>query len=166
MSPRADPPELLAAWSSIPEIVTGAVSGLGEEQLDLRADSDGWSIRETVHHLVEAQVVASSIVIAALGSEGCTYDWSWMLPGGSWVQRLGYGSMPLEPSLEALRGLNAFVATVVGRLEGGLRREVHLRDAPDADLRRVSVADVLQQEVDHTHEHLAQVRETRRAHGV
>ena len=84
-----------------------------------------------------------------------------MLPFGPWMERLPYRSMPTQPSLEALRGLNAWVAAVVDRVDDGLSREVQLRDSPDAELRRVTVADVLQQEVDHSEEHVAEIRATR-----
>ena len=58
--------EALQAWLMIPAEIEKALQGLPEEDLDLRGGPDGWSIRETVHHLVEANLVASNIVIAAL----------------------------------------------------------------------------------------------------
>ena len=160
MSPRTRA-EALSAWRSIPESIAGAVRGLDATQLDQRNSRNGLSVREQTHHLVEAHVVASSIVIAALGMPGCTYDWSWMLPFGPWMDRLPYRSMPIEPSLEALRALNAWVAAVVGRVDDGLSREVQLRDSPDAELRRVTVADLLKQEIAHAEEHVAEIRATR-----
>ena len=82
-------------------------------------------------------MVASSIVIAALGMPGSTYDRSWMLPFGPWMERLPYKSLPIPASLAALRALNAWVAAVVGQLPDGLSREVCLRDSAEAELRRV-----------------------------
>ena len=64
-----------------------------------------------------------------------------------------YRSKPLPPSLELLRALNAWVAAQVEPLADGLDREVQLRDAPDAAPRRVTVAEVLRQEVEHAAEH-------------
>ena len=129
----------LKAWALIPELIEESVGDLDEEHLDLRREQGGCSVRETVHHLVEAHVVASSIVIAALGSSGCTYDWSWLQPGGSWIARLGYSTLPLGPSIEALRTLNKYVALLVAPAEDALQRVVNLRDAPSADLRSMSV---------------------------
>ena len=159
MSARESPADVLTAFRSIPETIAGAVDGLDETQLD-RRPADGLSVREQVHHMVEAHIVASSIVIAALGMPGSTYDWSWMLPFGPWMERLPYRSMPLRPSLETVRALNAWVASVIERLDDGLSRTVRLRDAPDAELRTVTVADVLQQEIDHTEEHVGKIRAT------
>jgi hypothetical protein len=113
------------------------------------------SLRETVHHVVEANVVAASIVIAALGSPGCTYDWSWMMPFGPWMKRMRYDRKPVGPTLRLLSALNAYVVAQIAPLPGALRRTVFLRDSPRGRLRRVTVADVLLQEADHAAEEVA-----------
>jgi hypothetical protein len=87
---RSELAEPLSAWLEVPRAIEEATGGLTDADLDLRGGSDGWTIRETVHHLVEANVVAGSIVIAALGKSGCTYDWSWLNPDRSWMERMGY----------------------------------------------------------------------------
>jgi hypothetical protein len=59
-------------------MIEEAIAGLSATELDLSAGFDAMSPRETVHHLVEANIVASSIIIAALGASGSTFDWSWL----------------------------------------------------------------------------------------
>jgi hypothetical protein len=147
----------LRAWESIPGSIAEALRALGQSDLDRRAAKDGMSIREQVHHIVEANVVAASIVIAALGSPGCTYDWSWMMPFGAWLDRLAYREKPIGPALRVLDALSVYVVAQLEPLADGLEREVHLRDAPGADLRRVTVAEVLQAEVDHAAEHIGEI---------
>ena len=82
--------DALAAWTSIVPLVQGLVAGLSEAELDRRPDARTMTVRETVHHLAEAGVVAGSIVIAALGSPGSVYVWSWMLPFGRWMELMRY----------------------------------------------------------------------------
>jgi len=148
--------DILAQWKAIPQRVDAMLGAAGAAGLDERCgpEQQGMTRRLLVHHLAEAQVVAASIVIAALGSPGCTYDWSWMMPFGPWLARLDYAHKPIEPARRLLEVLNAYVVAQIEPLADGLEREVYLRDAPGAELRRVSVAGVLQQEVDHMHEHL------------
>jgi hypothetical protein len=153
----ASPRDPLAAWKRIVADVRRLVRA---GNLDARAGSS--SIRETVHHVVEANVVAASIVIAALGSPGCTYAWSWMMPFGSWMTRMRYDRKPLGPTLRLLAALNAYVVAQVAPLPDGLRRTVFLRDAPRAEPRRVTVADVLLQEADHASEEVAAALAARR----
>src|SRR5262245_21328001 len=105
------------------------------------------TLREVVHHLVEPNVIAASLLVAALGSPGCTNDWSWMQPFGPWMDRLAYRKKPVEPALALLRALNAWVVAQLEPLPDALGREVLLRDEPGGALRRASVAEVLQQEL-------------------
>lgn len=150
---------VIAQWRGIPDLLDAALAGATEASLDERVGPDEYGLtrRQLVHHVAEANVVAASIVIAALGSPGCTYDWSWMMPFGPWLERLDYAHKPIEPALAVLRALSAYVAAQIEPLADGLEREVFLRDAPDAELRRVTTADLLRQEIDHAREHLAEL---------
>ena len=146
-------PNALAAWKSIVPLVNGLVDGRSEAELDEKPDGSPFTVRELVHHIAEANVVAASIVTAALGSPGSVYDWSWMLPFGKWMELMRYDKKPVAPSLRLLEAINAYVAAQVEPLEDGLDRRVRLRDEPEGALREVTVADVLLQEADHASEH-------------
>lgn len=147
----------LSEWKTIPQLLRGVVGGKSDAELDRRPAGSPFSLRELTHHIVEANVVAASIVIAALGSPGCVYDWSWMMPFGPWMERLRYDRKPVEPSLLLLDALNAYVVAQVAPLSDGLERTVQLRDEPGGELRTATVAEVLTQEVEHAREHLAQL---------
>src|SRR5688572_20926167 len=149
--PIEDP---IAAWRSIVELVRTRIAELDEAELDRRADAESMTLRETVHHVAEANVVAASIVIAALGSPGCVYDWSWMLPFGPWMERLRYGQKPLQPTLRLLEALNAYVIAQLEPLPDGLQRTVLLVDQPGAAPRATTVGGVLLAEAEHAREHL------------
>ncbi len=148
---------VLDEWRSIPGLVRGLVAGLSDEELDRRADADVMSRRELVHHVVEANVVAASIVVAGLGSSNAVYDWSWMMPFGPWMERMCYDRKPIGPALALLDAINAWVAAMVEPLEDGLERTLELRDRPAGELRRVTIADVLRQEVEHAREHAGEL---------
>jgi hypothetical protein len=157
--------DALRAWRAIPAELEKAIEGLSEDALDLRGRTDdgaeGLSIREIVHHLVEANLVAANIMIAALAMSGCTYDWSWLTPGGDWMKRMGYDRAPVRPALATLKALCAYIAGLVTATEDGFRREVRLLDAPGAELYTKTVEGLLRQEVEHAEEHLRTLAETR-----
>ena len=157
--------EALAAWRRIPGEIEAAIAGVPESGLGWRGGDDGMSIRETVHHLVEANLVAASIMIAALGKSGCVYDWSWLFPNLEWTERMGYDSVPIGPALAALRALVEHVGGVITASDG-LLREVQLQDAPGAGLSAKTVEGLLRQEADHAAEHLRGLAQTRAAHGA
>ena len=148
--------EALVAWRSIVPLVRAAVAGKNDADLDRTGADDAMSLRETVHHVVEANVVAASIVVAALGSPGCTYDWSWMMPFGPWMDHMRYDRKPLAPALKLLEALNEYVAAQIEPLPDALERRVLLRDQPGGDLREVTVAQILLQEAEHAREELGE----------
>ncbi|TAJ18580.1 MAG: hypothetical protein EPO68_07655 [Planctomycetota bacterium] len=157
-SSPANPANALAAWESIPRLVHALVDDRSEAELDARADPKTMTPRELVHHIAEANVVAASIVIAALGSPGCVYDWSWMVPAPPWMERLAYGAKPIAPALALVDALNAYVAAQIRPLADGLQRTVQLRDAPGGPLRTATVADVLAAEAEHARHHVDEWR--------
>src|SRR3972149_4560389 len=119
VNPRAAA-KALRAWLAIPRQIEKAVQGLPDAALNLRGGTEAWSIRETVHHLVEANLVASNIIIAALAKSGCTYDWSWVTPDKSRMRRVGYSTAPIRPALAALRALGQHFSAVLGATSDGL----------------------------------------------
>lgn len=164
MTSRADPDRALQAWLAIPARIETAIDGLTEADLDLRGGAAQWSIRETVHHLVEANLVASNIIIAGLGKSGCIYDWSWLWPNTTWNQRLGYSTAPVRPALDTLRTLCEHIAGLIRANSDGFQREVQLLDSPGAKLYTRSITDILLQETKHVDEHLPSITEIRTAH--
>lgn len=158
MSSRASGPDaaVLADWRGIPALVRELAANRSAAELDRRADPDVMTIREAVHHLVEANVVAASMVVAALGAPGAVYDWTWLVPDGAWMERLGHATKPVEPSLALLDALVAWVAAQVEPLDGALQRPLRLRDG-DA-VTPFTVADLLRMQVDHVREHLGEAR--------
>jgi hypothetical protein len=133
-------------------------AGRSDAELDERPDGSPFTIRELVHHIVEANVVAASIVVAGLGSPGSVYDWSWMLPFGKWMERMRYDAKPIGPTVALLEALNEYVVAQIEPLPDGLERTVQLRDEPGGELRTMTIADVLMQEWNHAREHVEAIR--------
>jgi uncharacterized damage-inducible protein DinB len=154
---------VLQEWCSIPKRVRRLLRGLKDDDLTMRGGSEGWSIAESVHHLVESNLITSHVVLAALGKPGCTYDWSWVTPDRAWMTRLSYDRAPIEPALELLESLTRHISSLVRLGRGGLRRHVVIVDAPGAPLRRSTVAKLLRDEVTHATHHLGDIQSAKRA---
>src|SRR5262245_1262397 len=97
--------KVVARWMALPDQLRKAARGLSDARLDSRASPGSMTVRETVHHLVEANLVASNIVIAALANSGSAYDWTWVNPNASWMRRLGYDKAPVGPAIATLAAL-------------------------------------------------------------
>lgn len=153
--------KVLTSWQAIPRRIRKTIADHSPRLLALRGGSENWSIREYVHHLVEANLVASTLVIAALGSPGSRYDWSWLVPDDRWMKRIEYGRAPVEPALRLLEAITAHVAGLVRRTAGSLSRHVRLRGTSGA--KRQTVRRVLEDEIEHARHHLSDIATIRAA---
>lgn len=144
-------------WTCIPNSLEAAIKGLTDAELDVRGGPNNWSIRETIHHLVEANLIAANIFIAALANSGGIYDWSWVNPDRIWMQRMGYDKAPLAPALAVLSSLSEHLAGLISVRQDALSCEIQLLDSPGAKPRKVTVQKMLDDEVKHAEEHLREI---------
>src|SRR5262245_28318770 len=124
--------EPLSEWLEVSRSTEIALGSLTEDDLDLRGGPDGWSIRETVHHVVESNLVACTIAVAAAGTGGCAYDCSWLNPDRAWMERMGYRGA-VAPAVEALSALCRYVSALLSAATDGLGREIKLLGAPGTE---------------------------------
>ena len=152
--------EILAAYEKIPGKLTTAVADIPTEKLDIVGGKSNMSLRETVHHLVEANIVAASMMIAALGSDRATYDWSWLWPGRDWCDRMRYEAVPLDAAITTLDGLIHHIVNIINVRPDAAERKVSVHDLPGETPYFRTVAEILQQEANHVDEHLAEIMST------
>jgi len=115
------------------------------------------TVAEVVHHITEANIVAASMIIAAIGKDGATYDWSWLYPNSEWIDRMGYAKAPIKPAVETLRALNQHIANLVAANPKVLKRKVTLFDTPGAKTYTMTVEDIMRHEAEHADEHLSEL---------
>ena len=156
--------DLLRAWRQVPAEIHSVTGGLSDEEMAGLPGSEGLSLKELVHHLTEANIIAASMIIAALGASGAAYDWSWLWPNREWTERLGYGHVPTASSVKALESLIAHISNVVTAIgDKALEREVRLFDKPGAETYTMTVRQIIQQEIDHAAQHLGDVKKSHNA---
>jgi DinB superfamily len=153
--------EGVEAWAKIPADIRKSIRGLSGTDLDRRGGSEGWSIREYVHHVVEANMVASTMVIAALANNGGEFDWTWVNPNEAWMKRVGYDKADVRAALRVLATLCDYIAGIVAAQPGMLERYVRLNDSPGAKRYNATVEKILKDEREHANHHLADIRVTR-----
>lgn len=134
------------------------IAGHSEEELAVLPGSEGMSLKEVIHHLTESNIVAATMVIAALGADGCTFDWSWLWPNRAWFDTLGYIKAPLGPSIKTLHGLIPHVSNLVAAGNDTLTRKIQLFDTPGGEKYQKTIAEIIRQEIDHAAQHLADAR--------
>lgn len=148
---------IVKKWVEIPKKIRTAIESFPDDQLEIHGNA-GMTLHETVHHIAEAITVAASMMIAATGKSGSTYDWSWLYPDTAWVGRMGYKAAPIEPALDTIDALCRQFANLASVNPEILKREVVLFDKPGAETYKMTVAEIMKQEVDHAEGHLDHLR--------
>lgn len=151
----------VAEWSAVPTRLRDSIHGLTEEELDLRGGEEGWSIREAVHHLVEANLVASNMIIAALANDGGPFDWTWVNPDREWMGSVGYDTARVKPAIAMLASLCQHISGLLLQKPASLTRTVSLNDAPGAPRYDRTIEQILRQEIEHAGQHIGDIRNTR-----
>lgn len=154
---------IVADWSSIPNRIRKSVGELTGTDLLVRGGSEGWSIAEYVHHLVEANLIAAHIVLAALGRPGCTYDWSWVTPDRGWMVRVAYDRAPVQPALSLFEALTIHISSLINLIPGALVQRIDLIESPGKVPRKSTVANVLRHEIVHATNHIDELESAGRS---
>ncbi len=106
------PPEIitpthLVEWTetiaSLPQRLSEAVEGLTAAQLDTPYRPDGWTVRQVVHHLADSHINAFIRFKLTITEDNPTIKPYFE---DRWAQ-LADSSMPVEVSIELLKGLHA-----------------------------------------------------------
>lgn len=141
----------LSEWMKVPTRIRAAIRGV---DLDARG-REGWTIRETVHHVIEANLIAGNMIIAAMAEDGQEFDWTWVNPNKSWMRRLGYDTASVEPAIAMLRALTRHIAELIAQKPAAMKRTVSLNDAPGAPRYLRTIEEIIREQIEHAESHLA-----------
>jgi hypothetical protein len=141
---------VLDDWAALPDAIERAIRDLPPDA----AGFEGMTPRETIHHLLEANLVASNMIIAALGTDEYEFDWSWLFPDEQWRARLGYDKVDAQPALELFRALATYMSALLTRDPTLMQRRIRLRDSDSSQPYAISIEGILARELDHAREHL------------
>lgn len=135
------------------QVVTAALDGMTDAELDQRAEPGAWSPREIVHHLADSEMTAAIRLRLLVAEEAPTligYDQE------AFVDRL-YPDRPIAPSLAAFVAAREATLPILRRLTGADWQ----RTGTHSETGTYSVEDWLRTYADHAHGHAAQIREAR-----
>jgi len=105
---KAEAPERIASCIAVieayPQKLRAELEGLGDEQLDTPYRTDGWTLRQLVHHIADSHGQALARFKLAL-----TEDAPVIKPykEALWAELVDARMMPLEPSLAIITGSHA-----------------------------------------------------------
>lgn len=156
---------ILAAYANGPDQLETAIEDLADSDLDLALSPDSWTIRQTVHHIVDGDDLWKTAIKAALGDSRAlfTFQWYWDIPQDTWAERWDYAGRPIEPSLALFRANRRQIAQLLERNQDAWERYT-LITLPNGEERPVSISYVVEMQTQHVTDHIADIHRILRAH--
>jgi hypothetical protein len=159
-----DNSEILTRYLALPDQLETVLSDLSDAGLDLARAPAAWTIRQIVHHIVDADDMTKTIIKAALGQSGCTYELDWYDANNVWAETLDYAHREIAPALRLLRANHEHLAALLQHLPDAWERHVMLKRNRSVEARKITVSQLMQSQTSHALHHLEQIRETRKMH--
>ena len=152
---------LLKKYLQLPDQLEAAVAGLDEAGLDLK--TDGWSIRQYVHHTVEGELIWQINLRAAAGSDGIAFpmDWYFTQAQDVWAERWGYDRRPVAPALALFRASTRSLVEFLRLLPEVWERSGRVTWPGEQQESRLSVRDIVLMHIGHMDQHAADIQRIR-----
>ncbi len=97
------PAEMLTLYAKAPDELETVLSKITETQLDKRLTPETWSIRQTVHHMVDGDVMWTLLMKTAIFNSGCSFDFGWYTSNDTSADGLLYVKRLVEPVVQLFR---------------------------------------------------------------
>jgi uncharacterized damage-inducible protein DinB len=149
---------LIEQLAQFPTKLETAVAGLSEDQLETPFREAGWTLRQLVHHIADANIngfVRMKLVLTEQDPLLRTFEQD------PWAELPDSRALPIAPSLELLRGMHArWAALLAAQPEAAWERKaMHPERGP------MTLESILVFFVNHGDHHIEQILATRRARG-
>jgi hypothetical protein len=146
---------LIDRYSDGYRVVTEALEGITDAELDARPGPDQWTAREIVHHLADSEMTSAirlRLLVASDRPAISGYDQD------EFAKRLYY-DRPVESSLEAFKAARRTTAEILDRMTDA----DWAREGTHSEIGRYSVDKWLEIYAAHAHGHADQIRVARAA---
>lgn len=158
--------ETLTQYAAGPDDLEDALRGLSEPDLDIALKEGKWTIRQLIHHIVDADALAKTMIIAALGNSGCTYDQRWYDTRNTFAETLDYANRPVAAAIALFRANRHHLEQLLRHLPEALDRYVNVKWEKEPEGKEVTVSYLVRGQTWHAEHHTDQIHEIRQARGL
>jgi catechol 2,3-dioxygenase-like lactoylglutathione lyase family enzyme len=158
--------EDMALLTNTPQQLEDALAGLSEADLNMKREESGWSIRQVVHHMTDAQVKYLVELTTALTEPGSHYASNWRANDMA-DTRLHYAERPIDSAVALFRASSLSVAQMIGFYPNYRELDYMIRDGhdPHSEGQKQKMSDTVRDMLSHGLEHIYEVKEIRKANG-
>lgn len=166
MNAADDRESILDRYREGPALLSRALAGLRDADLDAPPSGGGWTVRQIVHHVVDGDDLWKVAIKMALGNDGTEFAlaWYWEMPQEVWADRWGYARRSLDVSLDLLEAIRRHVLQLLQQVPDGWHRSVEVRTR-NGEIERLTVGAIVEMQADHVVHHVNRILAIRRERG-
>lgn len=139
------------------KLISGAIDGLSEEELNFKPAPDKWSIKEIVIHVSDTEIVAVHRIKSVISEQDPLLT---AFDQNAWADNQRYADLALQPHLDIFRSLREGLISVLRSLHA----EAWARTGVHSEAGKLTLSDLLQKFVNHVEVHLRQIDRVKEAY--
>lgn len=144
-------------------MLEAGLAGLSEADLDRSSPQEGWTIREIVHHLADADAMQTTYILKmALLNTGSTFDISWHPGNRAMSKTLNYTGRPIGPSVTLFRANREHILQILSSLPPAWDRYVVFKLSPE-EKTTIRIGEWIEGMARHLQEHVREINEIRQS---
>ena len=150
------PAEMLMLYAKAPDELEAVLSEITETQLDKRLTPETWSIRQTVHHMVDGDAMWTLLMKTAIFNSGCSFDFGWYTSNDTSADGLLYTKRSVEPVVQLFRANRTQMTQLFALLGDVGDRYIQLTTPEGLDT--VALSEMVAIQASHAIEHIGEIR--------
>lgn len=154
--------EIIEQFKQGPALLEDAIKDITESNLDYIPESDGWTIREIIHHIADGDDLWKTAIKIALGNEDAEFNLKWYLalPQIEWAKRWNYKKRPVDISLSLFKANRDHIIQLIENSDDGWNRSVRFNDLND-EIKHIPVGFIIKMQSDHVAHHVKRIKSIR-----
>jgi catechol 2,3-dioxygenase-like lactoylglutathione lyase family enzyme len=153
------PQETLGLYMQAPRELQSIIEEMSEQELDVSKAPGGWTIRQIVHHLADADAMQLPRIKMALAEPGRLWSPNVYSPQ-EWSDSVGYGRLAVQPAIDLFCATREYI----GGLMQQLPPEAWERYTVNTQGEKTTVGSTISMLASHALEHVDEILEIRRLH--
>ncbi len=151
--------EALKRYAEGPDLLEAALAGLSEGDLDACSE-DGWSLRQIVHHVADADSMWMANVRIAIISPGARVGLGWHPGNRGIADALRYAHRLVGPAMALFRATREHIAQMLSGIDDAEDGFIIVVDLPEwAEVReeKITVGEYIRGLARHVDEHVREI---------
>ncbi len=147
--------DLLTQFLVTADRLVTAVTDLSEAELDLTAESDGWSIRQMVHHVADDGDAWCLPLKKAIATPGAPLRFEGFPGNDAWAAALAFDKRGIGPALQLIQAHRQVMAELARHFaEKWDACYVTVVDADGQAVQKLTLAQIIRMVTEHLQEHV------------